>query len=74
MEMEQPHLFFITNNRIRTYSMSGRISNSFFILCPRPLRQPGLGRTADQVQVLGIVLGLIPTSLAGLFADVLLHY
>jgi len=42
---------FIVNGRIITHSMPGP-SAYFFVLRPVTLPQPGLGRIAEQVQVL----------------------
>ena len=53
VEMGWPYFFFlfIVNGRIITHSMPGP-SAYFFVLRPVTLPQPGLGRIAEQVQVL----------------------
>lgn len=54
VEMEWPYSFyllFIVNGRIITHSMPGPLAY-FFVLRPVTLPQPGLGRIAEQVQVL----------------------
>lgn len=53
VEVEWPYFFFlpIVNDRIITHSMPDP-SAYFFVLRPVTLPQPGLGRIAEQVQVL----------------------
>jgi hypothetical protein len=51
VKMEWPYFFFIVNCNIITYSTPGP-NQHIYVLLPVTPPQPGLGRIAEQVQVL----------------------